>query len=739
LQLPNIKTIIFFILFFLFSSIVFFFLIISFYDQNSFLNIIENNIITYVNNNKVKISPRNIKYNIININKKISSNDFKYLLYFIKEANPDNIFLDINFDRLKDNDEIIEIEKYLASNKKIFGILHLSNLKGIKFSKKAIDKELFTNTINIKSKYPFFYAYCLGKIRIKNIFSINPEKIGFINNNFSLFNNNNVDLLFKINNKYLISAPFLFFLRENGINLNQLKFEYTKINYFNRNFNYDQKGKASFIHRNIKRFDLIKDVNNFDEFEIALNSRKKIIDNLKLINLFNSKSTGFELYKEESKIIDEVYKIQDIDNSRQNELLTQAKNEALKWKAFKNVNLDKINKDYIFITQDDDYKWISDFFYQKNLFRYGLFLKKVPIILIVFFLLSLFLALILLNYYAKNNFFQFFIIFLLSTISLISYFFLRIYLFWDFPFIITFLVIIYSYMSSIIIKNFNNKAWVKEVKSIYKGSISSQFAKKIAFFWKYNNWNLDSKQYLCTFLFIDKSIMLTRDISEGDVEIIGAKNSEIESTIKKHNGIRNTFTPTEILCYFGNPPIIKNHAKIAIETVFEINKMVFNINNETVKLRQALHSKEEWFKFVKKGNQKYYTYFGNSINILAAMIHYAKLFNVTLIISETVFKLSKFKLPVRMLDRVKIEGIKGSLRLFELIPYEEYNQNKEFYNFFHAGLKLYENKKWKDAGAYFRQCLKINKEDNPSKIYLDRCKKLIMNSEDNWNPTYLIS
>ena len=545
--------------------------------------------------------------------------------------------------------------------------------------------------------------------------------------------------MFKINNKYLLSAPFILFSKENNINLNQLNFDYSKIKYFNRIFYCDQKGRMSFIHKNIKRFDLGENIIFFEEFEDAFQSRQKIIENLRVINLFKSNSKGLKLYNDENKIIDEVYKLQELDNKKQNAILTEAKNEALKWKTFKNINNDKLNNKFIFIVQDDNYNWVSDFFYQEALLNHGLMLKRIPIIFILASLLLFFLVLILFNYFIKNDFLLFFIVIFLSVICFILYFLMRIYLKIDFPFLVIFLVIIYSYFGSIIIKTYNNKSWLKEVKSIYKGSISPQFAKKIAIFWKYKNWNLDSKQYLCTFLYIDKSMMLKKDISESNVEIIGAKNSEIESVIKNNNGIRNTFTPTEVLCYFGNPPIYKNHSQIAIRTVYEINNILININNETVQLRQALHSKEEWFKFIKKENQRYYTYFGNSINILSAMIQYAKLFNVTLIISETVFKLSKFKLPVRMLDRVKIEGIKGSLRLFELLTENQYNENKEFYNYFHAGLKLYENKKWKEAGAYFRQCLKIDKDDVPSRKYLDRCKNFINSNIENWNPIYEIT
>lgn len=739
MQIPTIKTIVFFILFFLISSVLFVFIIINFYDQNSFLNLIENNLISYINKKEYKKPYTNYNYSIININKKISSGDFKNLLFYINEINPEYIFLDINFDRLKDTIYKKEIEEYIEDQKNIFGIIYLLNKKGIKFSKNKIDKELFENTLNIKTKQNFIYANYLDKLRLKNIFLINPEKIGFINNNYSIFNNNNIDILFKINNKYLLSAPFILFCEENNININQLQFEYTKIKYFNRIFYCDQKGRVSFIRKKIDRSNLIENINNFDEFENAFQSRQKIIDNLSSLKLFPSNSKGIKLYNDENKKINDVYNIQELDNKKQNELLTEAKDEALKWKSFKNVNQVKLRSKFIFIVQDDNYRWIPDFFYQKELLNNGLILKRIPLILIIISLIFIFLFLLVINYFTKNDFIQFFIIILLSLISLTFYFFLRIYFNIDFPFITTLLIIIYSYIAGVIIKKYNNSRWLKEVKSIYKGSISSQFAKKIAIFWKYKNWNLDSKQYLCSFLYIDKSAMLKADISEDDVEIIGAKNSEIESIIKNNNGIRNTFTPTEILCYFGNPPIYKNHLKNALNAVNEINNVQINLNNENLHLRQALHAKEEWFKFIKKGNQKYYTYFGNSINILSAMIQYAKLFDVTLIVSETIFKISKFKLPVRMLDRVKIEGIKGSIRLFELLSEDKFNENKKFYNYFHAGIKLYENKKWKEASAYFRQCLKIDKEDIPSKKYLDRCKNLLNSNIENWAPIYEIT
>lgn len=741
MQTPTIKTIFFSIIFFIISIIFISFLLIFIYDQNSFLNLIENEIISFLKVKNFKNININFeKYLVLNFDKKISSNDFKNILYYLNESEPMYIFIDTNFDGLKDSIFLNEISNFISKKNNIIGIVFLKNWKGFKLLENEIDRESFDNLLNLRSKYNFLFSNYLDKIKINNIFSIKSNNIGFISNNFFLFDNNNIDILFKIKNKYILSVPLIINLKKSKIDITKIEFDYYKGKYSNKSIFYDQKGRMSFIHNNIDKLKLVQNIKNINEIENAFLSRENAINKLKSIKIFNTDLKELFLFKEENKIIEDVYKILELNDKDQNNILSEAKNEASKWKVFNTINQGKIKNSYVFITDKSNHNWITDFFYQKNLLDYGKNLVRIPVIIIILFSIIFFLILILINYNIKRLIISLLYSIFLSLLIFVAYFFIRIYLLFDFPFVILFFIILYSFFGSIIIKKYNKKIWIKEVQDIYKGSISTQFAKKIAVYWKYNNWNLDSKQYLCTFLYIDKSNMLKKDITENEVDIIGVKNSEIETIIKNNNGIRNTFTPTEILSYFGNPPIYKEHAQIAVDTSYQINNLIININNENIKLRLALHSKEEWFKFIKKGNQKYYTYFGNSINILSSMIHYAKLFNISIIISESIYKLCKLNLPVRMLDRVNIEGIKGSIRFFELLTEENFNKNKEFYNYFHAGLKLYENKKWKEAGAYFRQCLKINKDDIASRNFLERCKNLASNKNiENWNPIFEIS
>ena len=64
----------------------------------------------------------------------------------------------------------------------------------------------------------------------------------------------------------------------------------------------------------------------------------------------------------------------------------------------------------------------------------------------------------------------------------------------------------------------------------------------------------------------------------------------------------------------------------------------------------------------------------------------------------------------------------------------------EISDYFHAGLKLYEARKWKEAASYFQQCLKVNENDIVSKNFLERCRRLTSNPPvlETWSSDYLI-
>ncbi len=749
---PRVKFITIFIFYLIISVFIFFFITIFFYDQNSFLNNVENIFEDKINqlfkgkykplqDKIVKINTKKTnKYLIINIQDKIDSEYFSNLIYFLYDSNIRYVILDVNFNMLLDsfNDENLKI--FMNDNANFFGIVIIKNNKGIRFIPDiyANNTQIYRNFNLIKKTgFPSFLTNFYGEIVLDNRFSISPEKIGCFSRTNNILDSNNIDILYKFDSKYLFSLPFLIYLNNNKIQFNNINFDYLKIYYTYKNIYYDQKARASFR----QNFDMKKNIKvvNLKEWDIFFHSRLNIAKSMKNLQIINNNNIDFKNYKNQEDKINSIYEIKDLNNKEQNEILINAKNQASIWKGFKSVNSPELKDTYIFITQKNNYQWVYDFTYKYKIINYGINYLRIPIILIYLnsLLLILLFSLLLIN--IKKRILASILIFItLNIINLGLYLFLRIFQSIDFPFLLYFITSIYCIIFGTLLGNYYSNLWIKEVKAIYKGSISIKHTEIIANNWKNKKWEPSSKSYTCSFMQIDTSIFLKRDINEEYVEYIGLKVAEIEKIIKDNLGVRNTFTSSEILCYFGNPSHIKSHADIALKTADEINNLTIipdSIENLTI----AIHSKDEWFRYIKKDNQKMYTYFGNSLFILSCMTRLAKEFNISVIISDSTYKLITHKENVRMLDRVKLSGIKGSIRLFEYIEKNKFSNDNNFYDYFHAGLKLFEKKKWEEAGAYFRQCLKINENDTPSIIYLRRCKDFIINPPDkDWDGIFEI-
>ncbi len=58
-------------------------------------------------------------------------------------------------------------------------------------------------------------------------------------------------------------------------------------------------------------------------------------------------------------------------------------------------------------------------------------------------------------------------------------------------------------------------------------------------------------------------------------------------------------------------------------------------------------------------------------------------------------------------------------------------------NYYNKGLHYYRNKDFSNALSYFEECIKINANDGPSRVYIERCKEYIQNPpSDDWDGVF---
>ncbi|HOJ64750.1 MAG TPA: hypothetical protein PLE45_10055 [Spirochaetota bacterium] len=713
---PKIKYIIISILIIIFSVVLFLPVIVKYYDKNYIINTLEQK---FKKSKAIKD-----KIFILNIENRIDSSTFLNTLYLLNDMTLDSVFIDINFRSISDSTYLESIKNFINENKKFYGFILLEDKKGIKFLNRNYSNNdiIQKNFTYLKTQDPFLYASYLKDIKIDNIFQIAPEKIGFIVENKK--SRSNLDIIYKFDNKFLLSLPFIKSIYDQKIDIKNIEFN-TLDATFNKKkiIRYDQKGRASFLHNISSKPEII--TNSFIEWNDNITNRSTIIENLLKLKLIETKSTNFEGYKYDENVIDNIYNVPEFKNFDDNNLLSITKEISSQWKSFKNFKKDLLTNSMVFIVDSGNFDFVNNFITELNIIKNGKNLNRLPIVLFYIIIVLIIAGIFIINIFTKKFWQTLIINSGILVLNLSLFFILRLFLNTDYIFNIIIIVYLWTSILSFVLKLIENRLWIDGVNDIYKSQLNLDYTKKIAKLWKENRINFNPQSILTTFMLVDISTLVDKETSEENIDTIGRKTLEIENIIKNNYGIISSVTPSYILGYFGNPEIQESKAVNAIESARSIEKLPIILETGKHYLTIAIHSKYEWFKFIKKGNINFWTHFGTSLKILSEMVEFAKKFGISIIISENTFKQCDFKLPVRMITKMKVEGINDSIRLFELLTQENIDKFDRLYDYFHAGLKLFESRKWNEASQYFRQCLKINENDKVSKIYLEKCKEFI--------------
>ncbi|MCG8568742.1 MAG: hypothetical protein MJB14_01260 [Spirochaetes bacterium] len=716
---PKIKTLISTLVFILISILLLFIIYLKTYDQNYPVNIFVDKFFK-----KTQSKPVNLdKKLIINIEKNISSEKLLSLLNLLKYFQANKIIIDNQFNKLANKNKLNEINQMIANDSTIISVMTGEIRKGfnrISYYKK--NPEIVKNFLFINSQNKFFFARLLSQKKLNPDIIFSAEKIGIMPSEIQYWDLSNIDLLYKIENQYILSLPFLLYLIETKQNIKSLEFGFFSLKLNPYQFFYDEKSRVSTGNQEYYE-DTLEPI-SFSDWEKDFILRNDIIDQLSELNLFSQENNQPDFAAEEN-ILSSIYEIEDLADSDQNAQLNLIKEQVKEWNSSKKTYQPLITNADIYIVTNGNYFWIKNILYQKNIIKSGNTLLRFPLILL-FLVFALLASLIILLYGLNDSWvLKIFCQIGLLLLGVASYVGLRIYLRIDFPIVAFLLTMVCTTFLGIILLLIKKAVWSTSVYQIFGNTISMKYRKEIAGFWRKTQWKFDLKAITATFLMIDTSIFLRYSENEEDVETIDQDNMKIEQIIKKYDGVININNPKNIIVYFGVPPIKEEHTKEAVLAAEEINKIPVVLNQEEHVLPIAIHAKKEWFKLVKKHTQIGYDHFGTSLNILPALIKVARKFHVKVVISDNIYKLHKERLKVRMLDRIKVQGVERSIRLFELLMGEQESTVAPILDYFHAGLKLFESQSFEEASSYFRQCLKIVPDDIPAAIYLQRCKDFL--------------
>jgi len=250
----------------------------------------------------------------------------------------------------------------------------------------------------------------------------------------------------------------------------------------------------------------------------------------------------------------------------------------------------------------------------------------------------------------------------------------------------------------------------------------------------------------CTVLFADVRgfTTLTEQLGpQGTVALLNEYFTLMVDCIQQESGMLDKFIGDAIMAAFGIPVGHEDDAdravRAAIAMIETLNK--WNLQRTTdgrlpVNIGIGLNTDTVISGNIGSSKRMDFTIIGDGVNLAARLESACKQYGSKILISEFTMRRLKGTYRLREIDLVVVKGKTRPVAIYEVLSYhtrESFPGIGEVMGLFKDGLAAYRARKWDAAIKIFGDCLKINPNDKPSKIYTERAQFLKQNPpSDDW-------
>jgi len=227
------------------------------------------------------------------------------------------------------------------------------------------------------------------------------------------------------------------------------------------------------------------------------------------------------------------------------------------------------------------------------------------------------------------------------------------------------------------------------------------------------------------------------------VQLLNEYLSEMTKIILDGKGVVDKFIGDAIMAFWGAPIKEEEHEKLACKTALEMLRKLEELqpkwkkeNLPAIDIGVGINAGEAIIGNMGSDRRFDYTAIGDTVNLASRLEGINKQYGTRIVISESTYKRIKDDFLTRQLDTVRVKGKKEPAIIYELVGINADEKTKRIIKLFESGIRLYKNRKWKEAIKEFRKVLEI-KEDKVSRLYMQRCSDFIKNppSKD-WDGVY---
>ncbi len=233
------------------------------------------------------------------------------------------------------------------------------------------------------------------------------------------------------------------------------------------------------------------------------------------------------------------------------------------------------------------------------------------------------------------------------------------------------------------------------------------------------------------------------------VELLNEYLTAMTDIVFKYDGTLDKYEGDAVMAVFGAPIWFPNHATNACYTCLEMQETLVELRKKwkaegkpECRARIGLNTGDMIAGNMGSKTRFNYTVMGDAVNLASRLEGANKQYGTYIMISEFTYEQAKDNVQVRELDLIAVKGKALPVKVYELLARK--TDKIETYKLdaieqYLKGLEAYKQRRWDDGIKFFEKALQINPDDEPSKVYKQRCIDFKIDPPpDDWDGVFIM-
>jgi adenylate cyclase len=231
------------------------------------------------------------------------------------------------------------------------------------------------------------------------------------------------------------------------------------------------------------------------------------------------------------------------------------------------------------------------------------------------------------------------------------------------------------------------------------------------------------------------------------VELLNEYLTEMCEIIAIHNGTIDKFEGDAIMAFWGAPVPMHDHAQAAVFACVDMQQKCTELREKFERENRMVELRKMWadqgrgeFLRVRMGvntgemvvgnlgshTRVDYTVMGDAVNLASRLEGAGKAYGITTMISDETLRAAGDICEVRTLDSIRVVGKDEPVQVYEVLGRKgEVDKSKlDVVGIYEEGFQCYAGRKWDEAIAHFESGLKLDPEDGPCNVFIERCREM---------------